>query len=62
MDLIRLPAARLAGVSVSTLRNHIHARRLTGYARAGRLHFERAELLAAFGPRPLAPLAEPAPG
>lgn len=56
MDLIRLPdAARLAGVSVSTLRNHIHARRLTGYALANRLHVDKAELLAAFGPRPLAP-------
>ncbi|MBY0514111.1 MAG: AAA family ATPase [Gemmataceae bacterium] len=53
--MIGLPdAARLAGVSVSTLRNYIHGRRLTGYDKAGRLLVERSELLSVFGAKAIA--------
>lgn len=56
MELLTLTeAARLADISVSTLRNYIRDRRLTGYEKAGRLLVERGELHGVFGPRARAP-------
>src|SRR5438270_7971272 len=57
MELISLlEAAKLAEVSVTTLRNYIRDKRLTAYGKGGRLLVERGELLAVFGPKRLTPL------
>jgi chromosome partitioning protein len=60
MELIGLrDAARLVGVSVTTLRNYLRDRRLTAYEKSNRLTVERGELLAVFGPKRLTPAEVP---
>lgn len=58
MELLKIAdAARLADVSVTTLRNYIKDRRLTAYEKGNRLFVDRTELLGVFGPKRLTPPA-----
>jgi len=56
MELIGLPdAAKLADVSITTLRNYIRDNRLTAYEKGGRMVIERGELMSVFGLKRLTP-------
>ena len=62
MELVGLPdAAKVVGVSITTLRNYLRDQRLTLYEKGGRFMVERGELLAVFGPKRISP-AEAAGG
>ena len=56
MDLITLlEAARIAGVSTTTIRNYLKDQKLTSYEKAGRLVVERSEVMSIFGIKRLTP-------